>query len=245
MSPRYFLNCVRLISSATLFSPPLVAFIHRCFDSISYVQVITGNSCRHVRFSLAPEHVVDFRPPFDRCLTSSLISYIVNTTCASGLIHYCTILCSTPHYCTALYRSWRKYVEAPEPVELAPGPLCFHRKADRTQYPSMRKLLHVPGPDNHCFASVKNAAENKPSASAKSKNKCSLYNRNLPVLTFAKLLLSCIAWASPWAPPLMPTNCHNNFFEWSDLQKLGTRKQIDILCISDFFLTLCAYTKYS
>lgn len=104
--------------------------------------------------------------PFDRCLTSSLISYIVNTTCASGLIHYCTILCSTPHYCTALCRSWRRYVEAPEPVELAPGPLCFHRKADRTQYSSMRKLLHVPGPDNHCFASVKNAAENKPSASA-------------------------------------------------------------------------------
>lgn len=101
----------------------------------------------------------------------------------------------------------------------------------------MRKLLHAAWPDSHCFASVKNAVENNPSASAKSKNKCFLYNRNLPVLTFAKLLLSRIAWASPWAPPwlvLMPTNCHNNFFEWSDLQKLGTRNQIDILYISDF-----------
>lgn len=150
-------------------------------------------------------------------------------------VQYYATLHITVQHCTGTEESMCRL---PESVELPPGPPCLHRKADWTQYPSMRKLLHAVWPDSHCFASVKNAVENKPSASAKSKNKCFLYNRNLPVLTFAKLLLSRIAWASPWPPPwlvLMPTNCHNNFFEWSDLQKLGTRNQIDILLFVFFF----------
>lgn len=81
----------------------------------AYAQIITSNPTRPVGFSSTEKHAIDYKPTFDRSLSSCLSSYILNITCSSALILYCTILRKISNYCIA--RTGTKCMEAPVPVE--------------------------------------------------------------------------------------------------------------------------------
>lgn len=97
--------------------------------STAYVQLTTSNPSHSVEFSLTKEDAVDFRLRFSRSVTSSLIAYFLNTTCANALIHCCTILCNTVPYSTVLHKA-RKVSSASSrhTTRLA----RLNRKADQT-----------------------------------------------------------------------------------------------------------------
>lgn len=95
---------------------------------------------RNVEFSLEQEHTVDFQMTFGRCLTSSLISYFLNTSCAKALIHYCTA----------------KHVRVPAAVHDAwlDQLACTEKLIEQKH---MRRLVHALQPNSHYIESLKNA----------------------------------------------------------------------------------------
>lgn len=110
----------------------------------AYAQIITSNPTRPVGFSSTEKHAIDYKPTFDRSLSSCLSSYILNITCSSALILYCTILRKISNYCIA--RTGTKCMEAPVPVERTLDHLTCPKKVDRTKYSSLGRLLHAPWP---------------------------------------------------------------------------------------------------
>lgn len=76
-----------------LSTPPHNCF-SKCLEGLANTHtwrvLLSMGVFRNVEFSLEQEHAVYFQIIFGRCLTSSVISYFLNTSCAKALIHYCT-----------------------------------------------------------------------------------------------------------------------------------------------------------